>query len=348
MSETTNERSKKFKERLECVLSAEEKQKKGQQLAETNQRKQSIDEQKKAISSDFKAKIDACDSSIGVLALAIQTGKEYREVECELHYNNPTDGIKTTYRFDTGETIRVEAMTTDEKQNLFINALGEQDNMFVFLDRKELSINYEAISETDRKEAEFQGWSLAYEGNDRDMVTYTLTDSFDYKLYKSGGKFSIYKRPVKKSGKKEKDAAPKKEPASKTAEDGSIMFTNSGVIFTNCEYCRIEGEFNDRIEELLATGWDKIPEATGQDGKDEVKDFIEENCFENEKYITLFLKDKTWQMFFRDKENPNSAPIPPSVPDAKPPTPPKSPKKNGKKSAAPAADKNNDDNDVRF
>jgi len=273
--------------------------------------------------------------------------REYRDFECELKFNNPSGGVKTTYRLDTNEVIRTEAMTVEERQDLFINALGEQDNMFVFLDRKELSINYEAVSETDRKEAEFQGWSLAFEGNDRDMVTYSLSGSFEYKLYKSGGKFSIYKRPVKKSGKKEKEAAPKKEPISETAEDGKIIFTNSGVIFTNCEYCRIEGEFNDRIKELLATGWDEVPGAAGQNGKDEVKDFMEEDCYENEEYITVFLKEKHWQMFFRDKENPDSAPIPPSVPDAKPSTL-QSPKKNGKKSAAPAADKNNDDNDGRF
>ena len=151
------ERNPKSKELLECVLTQEEFKEASQKLAKETQRKNSLEDSKKSVTSKYKADIDACIAEANRLGGIVSTGKEMREVECEMRYNCPSDGIKSLFRVDNGELVRESVMSIDEKQDLFINALGAQETddkrVFVFANRV-------AVPMVDRDDEDFEpdGW----------------------------------------------------------------------------------------------------------------------------------------------------------------------------------------------
>ena len=123
---------------LECKLTPEELQRYGMQLAHQNQELARLEDRKKRAMSQLKSEIDAAQAEINCIAQTLARGYEEREVECEILYNTPEDGIKTIRRTDTGETIQVLQMSREEKSDLFINALGARKDSgeFVFRNKK--------------------------------------------------------------------------------------------------------------------------------------------------------------------------------------------------------------------
>lgn len=61
---------------------------KSTQLAETCGEKQRLVEEKKSVTSDYKAKIDAKDSLMSLLSSHITNGYEIKTVECELEIDH--------------------------------------------------------------------------------------------------------------------------------------------------------------------------------------------------------------------------------------------------------------------
>jgi hypothetical protein len=74
------------------------------------------EEEKKAVTSQLKAKCDGLASKISELAGKITAGFEYRTVPCEIRFDDPKAGLKSTYRLDTGEVVNVDPMTLTERQ----------------------------------------------------------------------------------------------------------------------------------------------------------------------------------------------------------------------------------------
>lgn len=74
------------------------------------------EEEKKAVTSQLKAKCDGLSSKISELAGKITAGFEYRTVPCEIRFDDPKAGLKSTYRLDTGEVVNVDPMSLDERQ----------------------------------------------------------------------------------------------------------------------------------------------------------------------------------------------------------------------------------------
>lgn len=110
-----------FKQTLECRLTKEEIYDRSKELAHANSEVSAFKDRLKSLSSDFKARIDEKAARIGVLSGEISRESTYREVECEIHFNLPSDGEKTIIRKDTGEIYRIDIMSIAEKENLFIN-----------------------------------------------------------------------------------------------------------------------------------------------------------------------------------------------------------------------------------
>lgn len=134
------EANKRSKELLECDLTSEELIEKGNELSKKNQEITRLEDEKKSVVSDFKARIDACHSKIGILSQAITTKKESREVECELQYNTPITGVKSLIRLDTHTSEKEMVMTQDEKEDLFINGLGDLGETFMFNNGEDVTI----------------------------------------------------------------------------------------------------------------------------------------------------------------------------------------------------------------
>lgn len=107
---------KTTREFLKYVFTEQEIHEQGLELARVNQQVETLREEKKAVVSNYKAKIDRAETDMNVLSSNINNGYEYRNIECQVHLNTPNTGLKTVLRTDTGEIVRKEAMTPEELQ----------------------------------------------------------------------------------------------------------------------------------------------------------------------------------------------------------------------------------------
>lgn len=74
------------------------------------------EEAKKAVTSNFKSKIEAAKEQISKLSNNINNGYEYRNIDCEVVLNSPEPGTKSIVRKDTGEIVKTLEMDQEEKQ----------------------------------------------------------------------------------------------------------------------------------------------------------------------------------------------------------------------------------------
>lgn len=107
---------KKTTQKLRCKLSLTDNIEAGQRLADATEQLKSIEEEKSEVMADFKARTTAAEAEISVMSSKIRQGYEYRDVQCEIRFNDPKEGEKTTVRLDTNETVATGPMTDEEKQ----------------------------------------------------------------------------------------------------------------------------------------------------------------------------------------------------------------------------------------
>ena len=88
----------------------------GKKLAEATQAVAAAENEKKDITSRLKAKCDEASSRAERLSSELTSGYTYRPVPCEVRFDTPANGQKTTVRLDTRETVSVDAMTLAEMQ----------------------------------------------------------------------------------------------------------------------------------------------------------------------------------------------------------------------------------------
>jgi hypothetical protein len=112
-SEVKVRQSKEF---LKYEFTHDEIHQKGIELARLSSEHIAIDNERKAIASSFKAKIDGKVAEIEMIDNQINNGYEHRYIDCEVHYNNPNTGIKSTFRKDNGALVKKESMTPEELQ----------------------------------------------------------------------------------------------------------------------------------------------------------------------------------------------------------------------------------------
>lgn len=86
-------------------------------LANKTKELAAIAEEAKSVASQWSAKKSGVQTEITKLSNFITDGFEYRDVQCSITYNNPSEGMKTLTRDDTGHswTERMEAW----EHNLF-------------------------------------------------------------------------------------------------------------------------------------------------------------------------------------------------------------------------------------
>lgn len=103
------------KEHLKCLLSEKEIKDAGAALARSYSEITDLEEQKKSVTSDFKAKIDGATAQASILARKIQNGYDFRDVECEEVWDYD-DKVVELIRLDTGETVKSRKITPEELQ----------------------------------------------------------------------------------------------------------------------------------------------------------------------------------------------------------------------------------------
>lgn len=73
-----------------------------------------LKKQKTSAVSQYTAKINEAEATCNSLSNKVADGFEHREVECEVIFNQPTNGKKTIIRKDSNTLVGVEAMTTSD------------------------------------------------------------------------------------------------------------------------------------------------------------------------------------------------------------------------------------------
>lgn len=114
---------KPCKQTLKVVLTEQESLNYGKESARMLEEKTAFEEQLQEIKDSYKGKLSACDALIHKNARLINSGYEYRSVDCEWRYNWK-DSKKTLIRNDTGEVINEVDIENHERQEGFV---GEKE-----------------------------------------------------------------------------------------------------------------------------------------------------------------------------------------------------------------------------
>jgi hypothetical protein len=111
---------------LHCEFSDEELQAKAQGLSQATIELREVEEEKAAVSKEFTDQIKEIRSRMSGLAKAYKARGETRLVECVVRMNDPAPLQKTTVRLDTGEVVKVEPMTEEERQEKLFEEKQEE------------------------------------------------------------------------------------------------------------------------------------------------------------------------------------------------------------------------------
>lgn len=84
-------------------------------LAQATQKLTGLEEDKKRITSDFKAQIDGEQARANSVATKLNNGYELRQTECRLLFF-PKKGVKQYYRLDNGELVKEATMSSGDFQ----------------------------------------------------------------------------------------------------------------------------------------------------------------------------------------------------------------------------------------
>jgi len=110
---------KTTKEYVKYQFSEDELKDLSNSMARKVSEKNEVEDQKKSVNSDFKAKIDGADAEINGLARKVQDKYEMRYMECEIIIDHKKKKVMSE-RLDTKEIVRERDMTEDElQQKLF-------------------------------------------------------------------------------------------------------------------------------------------------------------------------------------------------------------------------------------
>lgn len=106
----------KHTEYLKYEFSDDELKDYAKELARENTVAAEAEEQKKAVVAQFTEKVASAKTKISMLSRYINNGYDHRSVDCSIALNDPKAGDKTIYRDDTGEVVKVCAMSEKEMQ----------------------------------------------------------------------------------------------------------------------------------------------------------------------------------------------------------------------------------------
>lgn len=127
---TADKEVRKETRNLQYKFSPDELRQLGRDLAEAQIQMRQLEDDKKRVADEWKARISGKDAEIALLSNMVRSGYEYRDIPCEAVLNEPVNK-KTVRRLDTGEVVGVYDLTDSEKQRTLQfeneeNAEGEE------------------------------------------------------------------------------------------------------------------------------------------------------------------------------------------------------------------------------
>ncbi len=100
---------------LSCKLSREEVHTSGKSLAEAIQRKAMCEARLDEVKAQVKGEITQAEGDIAKFQALVSTEREYRMVSVDICFDFAR-GVKETIRTDTGEIVKTEALTDEDRQ----------------------------------------------------------------------------------------------------------------------------------------------------------------------------------------------------------------------------------------
>ena len=113
--------TKKSKRTLRVVLTSGELLGLGKTQADKLNELGAIENDRKRIADEFKAKASALEAAVADLANKISSGYEFRSVGCTEYLGEPEPTQKRIVRDDTGEVVGIEEMNSAELQRELLN-----------------------------------------------------------------------------------------------------------------------------------------------------------------------------------------------------------------------------------
>lgn len=116
MSYTNSEPDKLVSEMLRCAFTQSEKMDLSEQLANELMNKKRCEGRQRARAAEHKREMKQIEEKIEELSDWVANGYQLRNVECSVYFHTPRQGQKTIIRDDTGETVNVALMSSEELQ----------------------------------------------------------------------------------------------------------------------------------------------------------------------------------------------------------------------------------------
>jgi hypothetical protein len=88
----------------------------GRELGKLSSQLAQVEAEEKDVRAQYKAKKESISSRMQYEAKLVNNGYEFRDVECEVRFNEPVSGEKSIIRLDTGDVVSIERMTPREMQ----------------------------------------------------------------------------------------------------------------------------------------------------------------------------------------------------------------------------------------
>ena len=107
---------------LMCRLTEVELEEEGRKLTDFLLEKATLEVEKSASNKHYADRIKAVDVRIEKQIPVVRDREIERKVACLVEYNVPEKGLKRVTRLDTNEVVETSEMTSDECQDLFLNA----------------------------------------------------------------------------------------------------------------------------------------------------------------------------------------------------------------------------------
>jgi hypothetical protein len=108
--------TRKLTQNLQYKFAPDELLTLGRELGESQIALRQLDDDRKRVADEWKSKISTSEAHINNLSNKVSTGYEYRDVDCEMTYDDPKSGQKTIRRLDSGEIVKVMRMDPNEMQ----------------------------------------------------------------------------------------------------------------------------------------------------------------------------------------------------------------------------------------
>lgn len=130
-------RTGKSKLTLFCNFTGEEMDAKGDAMSTACLEYDRVEEEKKSASSVYTDQLKALRGEMRQLAGQIRKKGVERPVDCAVQFHTPDVGNKTIIRLDTGEMVKVEPMSAEERQENLFDELDSIERMYNAPDARE-------------------------------------------------------------------------------------------------------------------------------------------------------------------------------------------------------------------